>query len=162
MAYWPACVLPLLIPVAAALAARPLSDRLPPRLATWLLAGSALALAASSSAALALIALNAPWRMPLGAGLAHLPVRVASRWGPAPGPAAVIAGVVLAVSWHAGFRALRRGIRAIAAAGRRARDLPGAGQVAVTSDQSADAYTLPGWPPRIVITSGMLQALTPP
>src|SRR5262249_33598084 len=38
--------------------------------------------------------------------------------------------------------------------------LPGAGQVVVTEDEAADAYTLPGWPCRIVITSGMLRALS--
>jgi hypothetical protein len=30
----------------------------------------------------------------------------------------------------------------------------------VTDDDAADAYTLPGWPCRIVITSGMLRVLT--
>jgi Zn-dependent protease with chaperone function len=30
----------------------------------------------------------------------------------------------------------------------------------VTQDEAADAYTLPGWPARIVITSGMLRALS--
>ena len=30
----------------------------------------------------------------------------------------------------------------------------------MTQDDAADAYTLPGWPCRIVITSGMLHALT--
>ena len=38
----------------------------------------------------------------------------------------------------------------------------GSGQVVVTEDDAADAYTLPGWPCRIVITSGMLRALTHP
>jgi beta-lactamase regulating signal transducer with metallopeptidase domain len=34
------------------------------------------------------------------------------------------------------------------------------GQVVVTEDTAADAYTLPGWPCRIVITQGMLRALS--
>ena len=50
--------------------------------------------------------------------------------------------------------------RAIVDAGRQARRLPGSGQVVVTDDSAADAYTLPGWPCRIVITTGMLDALT--
>jgi Zn-dependent protease with chaperone function len=53
----------------------------------------------------------------------------------------------------------RRG-RAIAAAHRHASSLPGAGQVVVTEDSAADAYTVPGWPCRIVITQGMLRALS--
>ncbi|HEY0938208.1 MAG TPA: M48 family metalloprotease [Trebonia sp.] len=160
--HWPAYVLPLLLPVAAALAARPLGDRLPPRAATWLLAGGALVLAASSSAALALLALDAALRIPFVAGLAHLPAGVASRSSPALGLIAVIAGTVLLVAVFAVLRALRHRIGAVAAAGRRARALPGAGQVVVTDDEAADAYTLPGWPGRIVITSGMLHALTGP
>jgi hypothetical protein len=32
----------------------------------------------------------------------------------------------------------------------------------VTEDSAADAYTLPGWPCRIVITAGMLRALSTP
>ena len=30
----------------------------------------------------------------------------------------------------------------------------------VTDDEAADAYTLPGWPCRIVVTAGMMRALT--
>jgi beta-lactamase regulating signal transducer with metallopeptidase domain len=33
-------------------------------------------------------------------------------------------------------------------------------QVVVTEDTAADAYTVPGWPCRIVITQGMLRALS--
>src|SRR6478609_8920415 len=47
--------LPLLVPVLAAAAARPLAARLEPRLATWLLTATTVALAAFSTAALALI-----------------------------------------------------------------------------------------------------------
>src|ERR1700761_6411179 len=155
-------LLPLLVPVAAAPAARPLSDRLPPRAATWLLAGSALVLAASSSVVLALLALTAAFRVPFVAGLADMSVRVISRGSPASLPVAVSAGAVLAVSLGAAVRALLHRAGAIAAAGRQARGLPGVSQVVVTQDEAADAYTLPGWPARIVITSGMLRALSSP
>jgi len=47
--------LPLLVPVLAAAAARPLAARLEPRLATWLLTATTVALAAFSTAALALM-----------------------------------------------------------------------------------------------------------
>jgi hypothetical protein len=62
----------------------------------------------------------------------------------------------------AAVRALWRRAVAIAAAHRRSRTLPGTGQVVVTEDASADAYTIPGWPCRIVITQGMLDALVGP
>ena len=58
---------------------------------------------------------------------------------------------------HAGWRRAR----ALVAAARQARCLPGSGQVVVIPDGAADAYTVPGWPGRIVVTAGMLHALDP-
>jgi len=49
---------------------------------------------------------------------------------------------------------------ALVAAHRLARGLPGAGQLVVLADDAADAYAAPGWPGRIVVTSGMLGALS--
>jgi hypothetical protein len=157
-----AVYLPLLIPALAALAARPLADRLPPAVATWLLAGSALALAAASSAVLGLLALTAITRISLLDSLGNLSARVMAQNDPASLPVAIVAGALLAIAAVAACRALYRRGEAIIAAGRRARRLPGAAQVVVTEDAAADAYTLPGWPCRIVITSGMLTALTHP
>jgi hypothetical protein len=45
-----AIYLPLVVPLIAAVAARPLAERPPPRTAAWLLAGSALTLAAVEAA----------------------------------------------------------------------------------------------------------------
>ncbi len=75
-------------------------------------------------------------------------------------PVAIVAGGLLALAAVAACRAGRRRGRAIAAAHRHASRLPGAGQVVVTEDTAADAYTVPGWPCRIVITQGMLRALS--
>lgn len=154
-----AVYLPLLIPVLAALAARPVADRLPPAAATWLLAGSSITLAAASSAVLGLLAMTAFVRIPPVASLGHMSVRLISRSDPASVPIAIGAGALLAVAAGAACRALWRRGAAIVAAGRQARRLPGSGQVVVTDDLAADAYTLPGWPCRIVITTGMLRAL---
>ena len=74
-------------------------------------------------------------------------------------PVAVVAGGLLAAAAVAASRAVWRRAVAIAAASRRARTLPGAGEIVVTEDAAADAYTIPGWPCRIVITRGMLSAL---
>ena len=155
-----AVYLPLVIPVLAALAARPLADRLPPAAATWLLAGSSLALAAASSAVLGLLALTALVRVPFVDAVANMSVQAISRSDPASLPVAIAAGALLAAAAAAACRALWRRGAAIVAAGRQARRLPGAGQVVVTEDSAADAYTLPGWPCRIVITTGMLRALS--
>src|SRR5215472_4193752 len=121
-----AVYLPLVIPVLAALAARPLADRLPPAVAT----------------------------------IANMSVAAISRSDTVSLPVAIAAGALLAAAAAAACRALWRRGTAIVAAGRQARRLPGAGQVVVTEDDAADAYTLPGWPCRIVITSGMLRALS--
>jgi Zn-dependent protease with chaperone function len=157
-----AVYLPLVIPALAALAARPLADRLPPAAATWLLTGSSLALAATSSAVLGLLALSALVRVPFVDAVANMSVQAISRGDTVSLPVAIVAGALLAAAAAAAARALWRRATAIVAAGRQARRLPGSGQVVVTEDDAADAYTLPGWPCRIVITSGMLHALSAP
>jgi Zn-dependent protease with chaperone function len=154
--------LPLALPLLAALTAWPLARRLPPAAATWLLAGSAVALAAASSAGLGLLALTALLRIPVIDQAGGMSVQVYTRDDPASLPVAVAAGALLVVSLTAAGRALWRRGGALAAAFGQARRLPGAGQVVVTDDEAADAYTLPGWPCRIVVTAGMMRALGEP
>ena len=155
-----AVYLPLIVPVFAALAARPLADRLPPAAATWLLAASALALALASSAVLGMLALSALVRIPVIDALGHLSRPVINSGDAVSLPVAIVAGGLLVMAAVAACRAVWRRGRAIAAAHRHASRLPGAGQVVVTEDNAADAYTVPGWPCRIVITQGMLRALS--
>ena len=157
-----AVYLPLLMPLLAAATAGPLAGRLPPVAATWLLAGSAVALAAASSAVLGLLALTALVRIPLVGAAGEMSMQVLSRGDPASVPVAVAAGVLLAAAAAGACRALWRRTAALIAAGRQARRLPGAGQVVVIDDEAADAYTLPGWPCRIVVTAGMMRALSHP
>jgi Zn-dependent protease with chaperone function len=154
-----AVYVPLVIPLLAALAARPFAGRTHPAVATWLLAVSALALAGASSAVLGMLALSALVRIPLVDALGHLSGRVINGSDAVSLPVAVVAGGLLAIAAVAACRAVRRRGAAIAAAYRRARTLPGAGDIVVTQDAAADAYTIPGWPCRIVITQGMLGAL---
>ncbi len=90
--------LPLVVPLLAALAAGPLSRRLPPAAATWLLAGSALVLAAASSAVLGLLALTALFRIPLVDQVGGMSAPVFSRDDPASLPVAVAAGALLVIS----------------------------------------------------------------
>jgi Zn-dependent protease with chaperone function len=157
-----AVYLPLVIPLLAALAARPLADRLPPVASTWLLAGSSLLLALASSVVLGLLALSALIRIPYVDAIGHLSRPVIATGDAVSIPVAIVAGGVLAAAAVAACRALWRRASAIAASHRHARALPGASQVVVTEDESADAYTVPGWPCRIVITEGMLRALSAP
>src|SRR6516162_9467573 len=157
-----AVYLPLLMPLLAAMAAGPVASRLPPAGATWLLALSALALAVASSAVLGILALTALVRIPVVESLAGMSRSVISQHDPAAVPVAIAAGTLLAVAVTMACRTLWRRTRALIAAGRQARRLPGAGQVVVTDDETADAYTLPGVPCRIVVTAGMLRALSRP
>jgi Zn-dependent protease with chaperone function len=159
--HW-AVYFPLVIPLLAAASAGPLAGRLPPVAATWLLAGSAVALAAASSAVLGLLALTALVRIPLVGAAGKMSEQVLSRGDPASVPVAVAAGVLLAAAAAGACRAAWRWTAALLASGRQARRLPGAGQVVVTDDEAADAYTLPGWPCRIVVTAGMMRALSHP
>ena len=157
-----AVYLPLVVTLLAGAAARPLAERLPPAAATWLLVLSAIALAAASSAVLGMLALTAVVRIPLVDSLGGMSGQVISAGDPASVPAAIAAGALLAAAAAAACRASWRRVAALVAAGRRARRLPGTGQVVVTDDEAADAYTLPGVPCRIVITAGMLRALSLP
>ena len=153
--------LPLLLPVPAALAARPLAERLDPRTATWLLAAAALALAVLSCAALGILAAAGVVRLPSAAWAGHWSgpvVRAGDRvsWAEA-GLAALLLG---GAAW-AGARMLCRRVRALAAAAFEAACLPGLDQVVVLEDAVPDAYALPGLPGRIVVSTGMLDALDP-
>ncbi len=156
-----AIYLPLVVPLCAAAGARTIASRLPPQAATWLLTGAAVALAALSTAVLGLLACTAILRIPLVATLGHMSVQVFRRNDPASLSAAVGGAALLAVAVVAAGRATWRRVGALVSAARHARCLPGSSQVVVVPDGSADAYAVPGWPGRIVVTAGMLDALNP-
>ena len=159
--------LPLVIPAVAALAARPLAERLPPRTATWLLAASAVILAGASCGVLGLLALAAAVRIPFVDTAAGMSIRAVNSSDPASIPLGILAGALLAAAATAAARAAWLRVSALVAARQHTRRLPGARRLAgaaeavVVQDDGVDAYTVPGWPSRIVVTSGMLAALTP-
>ena len=86
-----AVYLPLLVPLLAAVAARPLAGRLPPAAATWLLVLSALALALASSAVLGMLALTALVRIPAVESLGEMSRPAISQHDPASVPVAIAA-----------------------------------------------------------------------
>src|SRR5487761_1179343 len=90
--------LPLVVPLLAAVAARPLAERLPPVAATWLLTVGALALAAASSAVLGMLALTAVVRIPLIDVAGGMSGSVISHDDPASVPVAIAAGALLAAA----------------------------------------------------------------
>ncbi|WP_225845507.1 M56 family metallopeptidase [Streptomyces sp. HPF1205] len=152
--------MPLVLPLLAAPAARRLAEALPPKAAAWLVAGSAVVLAVCSTAALALLAGAGALMLPPVAAMGHLVLPVVGDQVTV--PAACAAAVLLSAVVVAVARTVRahvvlaaRARRAVAAAGTPAGDLT------VLADPDADAYALPGRPGRIVVTSGMLEALGP-
>ena len=153
--------LPLAVPLCVALGARPVAARLPPQAATWLLTVAAVALAALSTAVLMLLAGAAAIRIPLVATLGHMSLQVVRRDDPASLSVSVGGTALLAVATAAAGRAGWRRVRALVTAARQARCLPGSEQLVVVPDGTADAYAVPGWPGRIVVTAGMLDALNP-
>jgi hypothetical protein len=119
--------LPLVAPVVAALAARPLAERLPPRTASWVLTALAAGLALSAMVTLAALADDG-----------------------------ILAAAALAAGAGSGAVAAVRQVRALRAAVRDARALPGDAALAVVDDDRVDAYAVPG---RVVVSTGMLAAL---
>jgi hypothetical protein len=154
-----AVYLPLLAPLLAAGSVRWLAQRLDPRLATWLLTIAAVMLAGASGAAMAALAATAIGQVQLVAWLGHWSAAVVRRDDPASLYLALAAGVGVTAALAAAIRMLGRRITAIIAAARTARCLPAAGQVVILDDPNPDAYALPGWPGRIVVSTGMLDAL---
>ncbi|HEX3490744.1 MAG TPA: M48 family metalloprotease [Streptosporangiaceae bacterium] len=157
---WLLLFVPLLAPALAAAAARPLAAWLEPRRATWLLAGAAVVLACASTMALALLVAWAAAAAPPLALVGQYSAAVARRGDPQPvltGAAAalLLAGVAIATALTARRRAL-----ALAESYRRAARLrPGRHRVVVVPSPAIEAYALPGWPGRIVLSSAILDAL---
>ncbi|MQS15506.1 M48 family metalloprotease [Streptomyces kaniharaensis] len=158
-----AVYLPLLFPLLAALVARSVGERLPPRLATWLLTVGSLVLASASTAVLGMLAVTGLIRIPLLARLAHdhWSAHAAQRHDPASFSVAVLAGVLLAAVAAMAVRMLWRRARALARAATEAACLPGRDQLVVIDDPAAEAYAIPGRPGRIVVSTGMLRSLEP-
>ena len=151
--------LPLLIPALAAVAARPVAARLEPRAATWLLTVATAALAGCSTAALALLAASAAARAPLLAALGHYSPYMLRTGDPVSAWAGLLAAVALTGVAVAVAVAFRRRARALAESFRRAGRLPADGSVVVVPGPAIEAYALPGWPGRIVISGRLLSEL---
>jgi beta-lactamase regulating signal transducer with metallopeptidase domain len=152
---------PLLLPLVAWPMARLVVPRLPPQVASWLLTGACVVLAASSTAALALLAF---------AGLSLIPaVADAGHWSPqalrdlddVDVPVSVASGVVLVVL---AVLLVRTAVRYVRWARRLSHELDAHsrdGGVVILPGEEPLAFAAPGRGGRIAISSGMLAALTP-
>jgi len=151
--------LPLLIPALAGAAARPLAARLEPRQATWLLTLAAVALAACSTAALALLAAYAAARLPALAAVGNYSQPVIRRGDPIPVAAGVAAALALTAATTAFAVMVRNRARALGESYRRAAGLQPDGGIVVLPGGSIEAYALPGLPGRIVVSGCLLDRL---
>ncbi|MFB0626971.1 M56 family metallopeptidase [Streptomyces sp. AB3(2024)] len=156
--------LPLLVPFLAAPAGRRLashlSAHLPPRQVVWLLTVTAVGLAAGSTCALALLIVPGATHLHVVAALGHLLTPLSSGSPDAVIAIAVTAGALLAWCTARLVRGARRRRTQLRRAGRLAAEAEG--ELVVLPDEHPDAYALPGSPGRIVVTTGMLRALSAP
>ena len=151
--------LPLLIPLLAAAAARPLAARMEPRMATWLLTAATVALAACSTAALALLVASAVAPAPALAALGHYSQPVVRRDDPIPAITGAVAALMLTAVAVAVAVTFRRRARGLAESYRRAARLHDDGTVVVVPGHAVEAYALPGSPGRIVVSGRLVQVL---
>jgi Zn-dependent protease with chaperone function len=151
--------LPLLVPALATVAARPLAARLEPRLATWLLTATAVALAAFSTAALALLAASMLARSSLLAALGDYSQPALRHGDPVPVLAGAAAALLLTAAAVAVAVLIRARARALAESYRRAARMTPGERVVVVPGQAIEAYALPGSPGRIVVSARLLAAL---
>jgi hypothetical protein len=150
---------PFLVSAVLASAAPWAGRRLPPRLASWLLMIASVVAAVGWAAALGMLAFTLIGQIPAvaaegewSAGL--LAALTPVNWLVAAGCAIVLPACVL----NASVTAWRR-VAVLLAARRESRVLSTAGSLAVIDDPVPTAFALPGSPGRIVVSSGMLQAL---
>lgn len=148
---------PLLMPLFVLPLARLPADRVSPRLVSWLLAGSAVGLAAGSTLVLGLLAGAGLMHLPFVAAMEHLSPSLVRRSSPVAIPIACVAGPVLAVVVGRAIRTAHRRLVGLARAGRTVSG--GSDGLVVLAEESPEAYALPGRPGRVVVTSGMLRAL---
>jgi Zn-dependent protease with chaperone function len=152
--------LPLVIPALAGLAVRPLLiTRLEPRQASWVLTAATAALAACSTAALALLAAYAAAKTPSLAALGDYSRRVVGRGDPVSAATGALAGLALALSVVAAGVSSCRRVRALVRSYRRAARLTTGDRMVVVPGSAVQAYALPGRPGRIVVSAGLLARL---
>jgi Zn-dependent protease with chaperone function len=153
--------LPALIAASFGVVGPRVARRLPPSHATWLLSAGGAVAALSGVALLALLGFVIVGEQPAVAHEGHWSVTAVRDHAPVGDAVASAALVAAAIAVIAGLAvAVRRG-RAVLAAHRSCRDLPGAaGELVVVPGVHAGAYALPGRPGRIVVSQSLFRELS--
>jgi Zn-dependent protease with chaperone function len=141
------------------LVARPAARRLPPSRAAVLLAVSALGAATVWVVVVGLLAVLLLGQVPLIAELGRWSAHAVDAGDPVPEIASVAAWIAVAVGVAGAWVMVRR----LVSEARRwlpaYQSAPCAGVLVVVDDPEPAAVAVPGWPGRIVVSSGMLRAL---
>jgi len=157
-------LIPLVLPFALPTLARRAVDRVRPEAALWVLTSASVALAVGVVACLGVLLLPVALSLPVVAGLAHLIQPLEAGPTTLVMTVSVFAGGALAVTCITAVRRTLSEVQRLRAAHVDVAGLPGAGGLCVVDDARPDAYALPGGrrsPSRVVVTTGMLRALTP-
>ncbi|MET9479521.1 M56 family metallopeptidase [Streptomyces sp. NPDC006638] len=133
--------------------------RLPPRMAAWLLTSASVVAGGGWAAALAMLAFTLVGQIPVVAAEGQWSPGVVAAHTPVARSVALACGVVLAGCGVAFAVSAYRRTRTLLDARRESRALPSGGELAVVDDPVPTAFTVPGSPGRIVVSSGMLRAL---
>lgn len=154
--------LPLLISGLFGCTAPALARRLPPGVGTWLLSVGGLLAAAASTGSLALLAFPLIAQNKLLAARGGWSGAVLRHADPVATPVSLLAVAALLVVLTRLGPSARRRLAAVRAAYRLAAALPvPGGELAVIDGAGLQAYAVPGRPGRIVLSTGLLRALSP-
>jgi Zn-dependent protease with chaperone function len=144
-----------------ALAAPPVSRRLPPAAATRLLVPAGLLAATSGVFILGVLAFTWIGQFPLVAAQgAWSPTALRSDSPVPPGPA-IVSGVLVGLAALSLMLTSARRVWALLAVHRSCRDLTVVGGLVVLDDDRPDAFTTAQPAGRIIVTTGLLRTLTP-
>lgn len=157
----PSALVPVAVGGAAALWARRASERLRPALATALLTALALTVSVVIGLLLCLAAVVALFEVMPALGLDHWSPTRLRHLVPIPLPLGLVTGVVAAALLGSTLLHLLRFARQLRRAGQAAAALPAmTGDLVVLEDNGLIAYAIPGRHRRIVVSVGLLRALT--
>ncbi|HEX3783180.1 MAG TPA: M56 family metallopeptidase [Pseudonocardiaceae bacterium] len=154
-----AVYLPLILPALVVPLVRLVCWRLPPALASWLVALTSLVLAGCASAALALLMFAALTGVGIFAHLGHWSPAVFRQLDAVHLPIDIAAGLALVVLLVNMARLAIGRVRALRTTHRMARS--GDSELMVVEDDHPLAHALPGRPGRIVVSTSMLAVLGP-
>lgn len=154
-------LVPLLLPLVAWPMARLVAPRLPPRVASWLLTGACLVLAAGSTVALALLAFAGLSLIPVVAEAGHWSTQALRDLDGVDVPVSVASGVALAVLTVLLVRTTFRYVRWVRCLSRELDTHSRDGGVVILPGEEPLAFAAPGRGGRIAISCGMLAALSP-